>query len=122
MSIWMIYFIIVILPGLNTLIGMMTALLLLLWVIFGAAQFIHKGEDGLIRLNSNVEPYFIRIVCLTILLLVLDVSTPNREQIKYLVGGYFVTNIEEIENIPPNLVNSMNKFLEDYSKGAQDEE
>lgn len=43
-------------------------------------------------------------------------AIPSERGMMTIVGGYFATNIENIEKLPPNLVNAANKFLEEYSK------
>ncbi|MCK4609487.1 MAG: hypothetical protein KAT71_08390 [Gammaproteobacteria bacterium] len=43
---------------------------------------------------------------------VIIVAVPSTDQMKYIIGGSYVTNIENIEKLPPNVVDAANKFLE----------
>ena len=41
---------------------------------------------------------------------------PSEKAMKYIIGGYLVTNIEHIDELPPNLVKAANRFLEEYTE------
>lgn len=64
----------------------------------------------------------LKIVVVRICLPVVLVSSlaclviPSESQITKIVNGYYVTNIEDIDKLPPNIVDAANKFLTSYSK------
>ena len=52
---------------------------------------------------------------ITILILIpITMLMPSTKTLTYMIGGYYVTNIEGIKDIPPNVLNMMNKFMEEY--------
>jgi hypothetical protein len=40
---------------------------------------------------------------------------PNTKQAMLIVGGYYVTNLEDINKLPDNTVRAINTFLEEYN-------
>lgn len=45
---------------------------------------------------------------------VLQAVIPSERGLMMMVGGYFVTNIDGIEKLPPNVVGAASEFLERY--------
>lgn len=37
---------------------------------------------------------------------------PKASQMNMIVGGYYVTNLENIDKLPPNILKAANKYLE----------
>lgn len=56
-----------------------------------------------------------RLLMPAAILLLVSVFIPSSDALKSMTAGYFVTNIENIESLPPNIVEAANKFLADYS-------
>ncbi len=44
----------------------------------------------------------------------LSALVPTKDDAMKIVGGYYITNIENIDNLPPNIVKAVNKFIEEY--------
>jgi hypothetical protein len=49
-----------------------------------------------------------------VILIILSALTPSTKQAYMIAGGYFVTNIEDIEKLPEDTVKAARKFLETY--------
>lgn len=47
---------------------------------------------------------------------------PSERQMYFIAGGYIVTNIDGIKDLPPNLVGAANDFLKNLSKENKKEE
>jgi hypothetical protein len=45
---------------------------------------------------------------------------PTTKEAYIIAGGYYVTNLEGVEKLPPNVVKAANKFIEQYT-GVEDE-
>jgi len=59
------------------------------------------------------------VVAPALLILILGAFIPSKDAMKYIIGGYAVTNLEGIEKLPKNLVNAANAFLESQPKGDE---
>ena len=46
--------------------------------------------------------------------LVLSGILPNKSDVAYIVGGYYVTNSPEVAQLPDNILGTVNTFLESY--------
>jgi len=46
---------------------------------------------------------------------IIGLLIPTQDQMKYVVGGYVVTNVEGIQDLPKNVMGAANKFLEDFN-------
>lgn len=44
---------------------------------------------------------------------------PTEKQIMMIAGSYFVSNIDGIEKVPPNLVKALNKMAEDFTQPVE---
>ena len=110
MSIWILWLLITVIPNLVKvasviLIGGVASL-----AFFSVVRLIEKDEFFPTWIYTKLAlPVF--LVCTFIVVLV-----PDKEQIIYIAGGYLATNIEDIEKLPPNIVKSANKFLEDFAQ------
>lgn len=62
---------------------------------------------------------FRRLVPIGLVFVTLGILIPPPRAIYTTIGVYVVTNIDGIENLPPNLVKAANKFLEDYTSSEK---
>ena len=46
-------------------------------------------------------------------------ASPDRDEVMYLVGGYFVVNNEEVQKLPTNVLGAANAFLENYKEAFE---
>lgn len=116
MNIWLLWLLIVVIPGINGLLNTINiAIFVIACIVLLCAGLLImfdsiSNTDDLIKKIKKFKYaaviWFISCVFVGLL--------PDKEQITYLVGGYFVTNIEDINKLPPNLIKSANQFLENY--------
>ncbi len=55
-----------------------------------------------------------------ILALVLLIAAPDRKDIYMILGGYYVTNSEQIKQLPDNVLGAVNTFMHEYAGTAKD--
>lgn len=48
-------------------------------------------------------------------------AIPNEKQMMMLTGAYFVSNIEGIDKLPPNIIKAINSALENYGSDEKKE-
>mgnify|MGYP000641447084 FL=1 len=48
------------------------------------------------------------------IVLALSTLVPSEKALYYMIGGYYVTNVEGIKDLPPTAVKAANQFLNDY--------
>lgn len=70
----------------------------------------HPGDKP----TLNPAPYFAG----AFVSILLALATPTANHLYTIVGGYYITNIEDMKDLPPNVVKAANKFLKDF--GAAD--
>ena len=58
--------------------------------------------------------FMIRLYIGLCVLATLSSLVPTKDDAIKIVGGYYITNIENIDNLPPNAVKAANKFIEEY--------
>ena len=76
--------------------------------------FIAKMESMDWREDISVPIYPLLFAFLASL--AICVFTPNKESMALIVGGSYTTQIDGMGKLPPNIVNALNKALEDYAK------
>jgi hypothetical protein len=67
--------------------------------------------------TSRVEEWGASIkkwVIICTMTLVLSGILPNKSDVAYIVGGYYVTNSPEIAQLPDNILGTVNTFLESH--------
>jgi hypothetical protein len=90
------------------------------FVGFGFASIL-KYTDMV--MDENILPRLNRVTkwCLPILFISATISLllPNATGLATLVGGYYVTNIEGIADVSPNVVEMLNRMIEESGHDAQ---
>ena len=102
MNLFTLYLILTVLPNLNSAFIILT--------IAASLAVIH-----VFLLEDEDRSKIIKPVIATLCFLILSVMTPTAKQIAYLVSGYAITNTENIDKLPKNLVDAANKYLESYT-------
>ena len=97
-----------ILPNLATIVT-------ILGVIAGVAGLfcIIIGTDGDLKATRNCG---LTLVAIFVTLITISALIPNREQMMFIAGSYFVANIEGIKDLPPNIISAANAALEELAK------
>lgn len=76
-------------------------------------------------INERVPNYFKRYLRTYVVSMVvvglLSAVTPTTNQAFMIMGGYYVTNIDDIEKLPPNVIKAANGFIENYLNEEEDE-
>ena len=101
LEIWLFFTVI---PGIDVASFMLTSVAWLALLFAAAVVFV----DG-----HNPKLLVFPIIAL-VLTGLLSVLTPSKADMALIVGGEYVAQLEGAENIPPNVVNAINKALESY--------
>lgn len=81
-------------------------------IMRATAKDYEPDIDAAEKLTSLTKPLFIFAVIFCLIGNVI----PSKEDIKWIIGGYVVTNIEGVEKLPSNLVEAANTWLEEMNK------
>lgn len=113
MSMFDLWLLTTVIPGLDASVGLCMLLLGLVGgvLLMFCAFATFDNDDAAPQLQKLSKIAVATWLCL----LVLKTLLPNEDQLKWIVGGYFATNIEGVEQLPPNVIRAANKFLEDFS-------
>lgn len=116
MNIWLLWLLITVIPGLDGMFSFIVFLSGVGFVILGGFSlgFYVEGSKEFHEKKLLIIKMGTILASLSVCASLLTVLTPSKEEITYITGGYIVSNIETIEDLPPNLAKSANKFLEDY--------
>lgn len=127
MDIWLLYLLIVLFPGINTLFKavfiiscVVLVVSVIIFLIWHCAEADTSGDHE--KVNEYMGKFAKWFIPIYLVVCCVFVAAPSARQIAYLVGGYFVTNAEDIENLPPNMIKAANKFLEDFYNAPTKEE
>ena len=115
MSIISLYGLFVLLPNFNCLVGFIIWGCVLLCLILGfcsIGNFIDKEKD---LLNISLKYLKRSVITLLVSALIFTVI-PTEKQIYMIAGGYVVTNNQELQKLPNNVLQAANKYLERLSK------
>lgn len=99
-----------------------------LLVLFGATLVFcldepsHVCEDFY---KSHTVPWFKRLIYILVIPgFILTILVPSKEDIAWIVGGGITLNIaqsEEARQLPDNVLNAANQFLESIKESEEDE-
>ena len=116
MSTLELWTLIVFLPGLDTALSFFMGIgSIALFAAIGARLVAEDKEDDYTQ--AAFYRYGKRLGVVTSIWLVLcfaAIVTPDERQIRWMIGGYVVTNIEGVGKLPDNIVGAANEFLERY--------
>ena len=110
---------ILILPNLGNWFAIIGSLLSMALggIIIAAAVSIdctYHDDDKISRLRKTRDKA-VKAFIIPIIFFLISSFIPSSKQMMYLIGGYAVTNVENIDKLPKNVVNAANKFLETYT-------
>ncbi len=117
MEMWQLY-LMVTLPGVSKMLGLFGFILFLVGGILLILKIV-AGHDS----STNAKE-FTEIVgrkalvgfCVGVLMLILTAAIPSKSGVYTLIGGYYVTNLDGIKNLPPAALKAANRFLENYAE------
>lgn len=72
-------------------------------------------------IKKGVTPYLKALIIIAPLLLLFHVLTPTKKDAFLIVGGYYLTNNQEVMQLPTNVALAANAFLKDYSNELKDD-
>lgn len=73
-------------------------------------------KENIQKINKQAYKAFKISLCLTIFCSIGDVLMPTNKDAYIILGGYYVTNSEEVKALPDNVVGAVNGFLQEYTK------
>jgi hypothetical protein len=107
MSIWLLY-LITILPNVGEVLGAIVvislALLIVVGIMISAVESPSESLDKWLAFSESKVKYIILIIILAVII-------PSEKQMYTILGGYAVTNIEGVNQLPANIVNAANAYL-----------
>lgn len=117
MSMLSLYTLFILLPQLHSI----APLWCVLAIISGIAMAITLGinQDSSCDSETRAVGLFFytklkRVFLVSSIMFFVSLFSPSREDVYYLVGGYAVTNSQEVVKLPENIVGAANAFLENY--------
>lgn len=107
--------------SLNKVMVPIAVLLIGMWLFYMIITYVepdhrtfHKVGPGL----SKVTKWYAGVAAV---LLVLYMITPTKQTAYLMIGGYAVTNVEGIKELPANVVGAANHFLKEYQASQKSE-
>lgn len=83
---------------------------------FGFAMGKTMDESDVAKVGKTA----VRIATpLFVVFMLLTAAVPSTKGAMMMVGGYFATNLEGIEELPPNIVKAANAFLKQYTQDGK---
>lgn len=83
-------------------------------IVLLAAVIIFGYIDGCIKSSLRTK---LSVLCGFLILLNASANMiPTRNELVFITGAYFATNIEGIDKLPPNIIKAVNSALEDISE------
>ncbi len=108
MSLFTLY-LITILPEIGATLSILG---ILFFIVFASLTFIVFLE-GVDEYKKRV----LKFLKISFFVLFIGVLIPTSDSMKYIIGGYVITNIEGIEKLPKNLIKYANTILEEEEVG-----
>ena len=90
-------------------------IMLIPFLILTSDSRLDEGELRILNLFKWLIPALLGV---SFVMFAVSIFIPSWEQMKILIGGYYVTNIDGIETIPANMVDLINSFLTEMKPAA----
>ena len=125
MSVWELWLLMVVLPGLDSAAFPIVVVCTIGTVPVVVGGIVWKSiadaedDESQKAIAEKVLGLWKVTVTGAVLFTAIGIAVPDREQIMYIVGGSVVTNAEGIEELPDNLVQYANRFLEQTEKDQE---
>ena len=118
MSIFMLWLLLVVLPGLKDVV---IPIAILSGMAILVVSLTVNYDDGSMSEHTARKCWnVVRALVFTVFVcMVLTAILPSRSDVYTIAGAYLVTNVENIEKLPANVVTAANKLLEDYTSHDQ---
>lgn len=121
MSIFTLY-LLTILDGIDviTFLGALMGILfgggaLFMYLVESASVYKDEASLAIAKKAKSI------LIPIGIISLLLHVLIPTTDQAIKIVGGYYVTNLEDIDKLPKNAINAANQFLESYAEPVKED-
>lgn len=103
-------YLIILISGLSPLFGVPAAFMLIVGAVLCIVILLFNEEcsERYLNLCKWLIPTLLGV---GFVMAAIATLIPSWEQMKFLIGGYYVTNIEGIETIPANMVDLINNFI-----------
>ncbi len=127
MSFWEIY-VLTILPGFIEPLGViaffsgMISLFLISGVLASIMGELSVDKEKNAMLGKMLRKWAYVTLPLCIFSMFSAKMIPSEKQMAFIVGGYMLTNIQGIKDLPPNLVKAMNTALDEYNVKSEKKE
>lgn len=111
MSLTTLYILFVLFPGVLSLSLLVSIFSGISTGVLGMGT-IASAADGHEEVSTFFFKYFKMSIAIFIISSVLVAVIPNKSQMLILIGGYAVTNNEQIQKLPDNVLKAANAYLE----------
>lgn len=105
MTMFELYLLFVLMPAFGVITGVTSLVLFVCWLV---AVFYCEMEYD--RLPVKTVSRWLLIPVVTCMLV--SAAIPSEKQIALLVGGHYAMNVEGMDELPENVVNALNGYLE----------
>jgi len=127
MSLFLLYFVLVILPnlgGLNILAFLSIIMGGIVLIAHTIAMGVGAGADNHEAKNFAIaiKPITSKLLRFGIILAFVLTVVPSQKQIYTVAGAYIVTNTQDIAKLPDNLVKAANDWLKDFYENTKTEQ
>jgi len=104
--------------SISTAIFVITTLILAIigFIIFMEVVVDEREDSNLVKYSKLIMK---KVVPVMIISVVAKTVLPSKDDLKYIIGGatiYGITQVDGVEKLPKNVVDAMNKFLEDLKE------
>jgi hypothetical protein len=106
-------YILVMLPTIGGWLGGWSIVLFILTAVWITACGMHNSENSFKWPIFGWVPRILLVIGVTFN--IVSALTPSQEKIALIFGGYMISNIDGVKDIPPNLVKAMNTVLEQFN-------
>lgn len=116
MSLFTLYFFMVLLPNLHSNTCVLPVLLIVLGFICAIVHLVSSCDSDAKMIHPVTSKAMKVLFPIAAVMMFINSLTPNDNQVYKMAGAYFVTNIDGIAQLPPNLIKAANDFITDATK------
>lgn len=112
MSVWELW-LLTVMPNVGNIIGFVGVLLSIISAVLGVYGMLSiydrslEVESGLLLFRKSLIGGVIAIF-----MILIGAIIPSKQDLYFILGGHYVTNIEGIDKLPPSIIKATNAFLE----------
>ena len=107
--------------GLNKVMVPIAIVLFVVWIFYVIINYVDPHHDTFRKMGPGLSKVTKWYAGVAAVLMVLYIITPTKQTAYLMIGGYAVTNVEGIKELPANVIGAANHFLEEYQASQKSE-